>query len=216
MKITNIKEIRDIETNELTGYILNNSIHIPISGSRFDEDIKKFLSNGGVITPAFTNEERLEYLKGKFINKAESFADLKTSQAEGYVANKTKITENQRKRYESKYILATRYKDNPTDEDKELLLQIGKQVGLDSVDDVVALLIKLHDEWLEELHKFNLLIDYARIEFTKDVTNNFTLENKELFEYKFNLLKELGIEITYDGIDDIISITELPTEENKG
>jgi len=216
MKITNIKEIRDIEINELTGYILNNSTHIPVSGSRFDGDIKRFLSNGGVITPAFTIEERLEYFKNKLINEAESFADLKTSQAEGYVAQKTRISENQRKRYESKYALAKRYKDNPTDEDKELLLQIGKQVDLDNADDVADLLIKLHDEWLEELHKFNLLIDYARIEFTKDVTNNFTLENKELFDYKFNLLKELGIEITYDGIDDIISITKLPTEENKG
>jgi len=216
MKITNIKEIRDIETNELTGYILNNVIHIPVSGSRFDGDIKRFLSNGGVITPAFTDEERLEYFKNKLIIEVENFADLKTKQAEAYITQKIKVSENQRKRYESKYALAKRYKDNPTDVDKELLLQIGKQVDLDDADDVADLLIKLHNEWLEELHKFNLLIDYTRIEFTKNITNNFTLENKELFEYKLNLLKEIGINTTYENIDDIIVITELPTEKNKG
>ena len=158
-------------------------------------------------------EKQFNTEKTKLITQIENFADLKTSQAEGYVARKTRISENQRKRYESKYALAKRYKDNPTDEDKELLLQIGKQVDLDNADDVADLLIKLHNEWLEELHKFNLLIDYARIEITKDITNNFTLENKELFWYKLSLLKGVGVNATYENIDDIMAITELPNKE---
>ena len=77
------------------------------------------------------------------------------------------------------------------------------------------LLIKLHNDWVNALNKFNLLIDYFRIEFTKDVKNNFTLENKELFEYKFELLKQLGAESTYADIDNIILITELPESEEQ-
>jgi len=59
-----IKEIRNIETNELTGYSYNG-MHVPIDpNNRHYQEIQKLVKEGKeTIEPAYTPEERLDYLK---------------------------------------------------------------------------------------------------------------------------------------------------------
>jgi len=62
-----VKEIRDIETNELKGYYLDG-IFVPLeTGNRHYQEIKKWLEEGNTPEPAFTEKERLEYFKNKLL-----------------------------------------------------------------------------------------------------------------------------------------------------
>ena len=66
-----IREIRNIETNELEGYIYNG-MHIPLDPSnRHYKKVMKLLETEDVV-PAYTDEERLEYFKNKKIQELHS------------------------------------------------------------------------------------------------------------------------------------------------
>ncbi|WP_297503849.1 hypothetical protein, partial [Thermococcus sp.] len=70
-----IKEIRDIETNKLTGYNLDG-MFVPIdSVNRHYKEIKKAIKDGVEIEPAYTKEERLNYFKNKKIQELKKERD---------------------------------------------------------------------------------------------------------------------------------------------
>lgn len=64
-----IKEIKDIETNKLTGYNLDG-MFIPLDpANRHYQEIQKLIENGIEVEPAYSEEERLEYFKNKKIQE---------------------------------------------------------------------------------------------------------------------------------------------------
>ncbi len=70
-----VKEIRDIETNKLTGYLLNGTL-VPLDKSnRHYREIQEWIKEGSQPDPAFTEEERLEYFKNKKINYLKQMRD---------------------------------------------------------------------------------------------------------------------------------------------
>ena len=69
MKITSIKEVKNIETNELIGYDYKG-ILVPLSpDNRFYKKIQEEISKGTMIKPAYTEKERLEYFRNKLKNR---------------------------------------------------------------------------------------------------------------------------------------------------
>ena len=64
--IQSVKEQRNIETNELQGYLINNLIYVPLDkNNRYYQEIQQWINQGNKIEPAFTEEERLKYFKQK-------------------------------------------------------------------------------------------------------------------------------------------------------
>jgi len=60
-----VKEIRDIETNELTGYLVDG-MSVPLSeGNRHYREVVQYIADGGIVEEAYTEEERLNYLIDK-------------------------------------------------------------------------------------------------------------------------------------------------------
>ena len=58
-----IKEIRDIKTNELTGYNLDG-MYVPLDPSnRHYQEIQEVIKKGVKVEPAYTDEERFDYFK---------------------------------------------------------------------------------------------------------------------------------------------------------
>ena len=67
-----VKEQRDIETNELTGYILDG-MSVPLDkGNRHYKDIQEWIAQGNTPEPAYTEQERFEYLKNKKVEEIKS------------------------------------------------------------------------------------------------------------------------------------------------
>ena len=97
-----IKEIRDIETNELTGYEVDG-ISIPLDGNnRHYRKVNKLIEKGETVTPAFTEEERLEHFKTSRISKLQDLADTKTTEVKEYLAGIV-VSASQSERYKIKY-----------------------------------------------------------------------------------------------------------------
>lgn len=75
-----IKEIRDIETNQLTGYQLDG-MFVPLDPSnRHYKEIQEAIKQGIEIEPAFTEEERLDYFKSKKIKELKRERDNQVKQ----------------------------------------------------------------------------------------------------------------------------------------
>jgi len=73
--IGRIKEIRNIETGDLTGYMYN-SMFVPLdTNNEIYRLIQKWIEAGNIPEPAFTNEERLEYFKNKLLNKLKTITE---------------------------------------------------------------------------------------------------------------------------------------------
>ncbi len=61
--IKSVKEQRNIETGELTGYLVNNNLFVPIAeGNRHYEDVKEWLKNN-TPEPAFDLEDYKKWKK---------------------------------------------------------------------------------------------------------------------------------------------------------
>ena len=79
--IKKVKEQRDIETNALTGYIINDTIYVPIDpANRHYQEIQEWIKQGGIIEQAFTEAERLEHFKQKLIKELKEKRDKQVSQ----------------------------------------------------------------------------------------------------------------------------------------
>ena len=64
--IQTVKEQRDIETNELTGYLVNGSMYVPVEPSNTHyKEVQDWISQGNTPEPAYTDQDRIDY----FINK---------------------------------------------------------------------------------------------------------------------------------------------------
>ena len=98
-----IKEVRDIESNELKGYVFNGT-YVPLDkNNRHYKEIQKLVREGKeTIIPAFTDEERLNYFKNSRIERLLKIADRKTKEIEDTLAGFV-LSPGQVERYETKY-----------------------------------------------------------------------------------------------------------------
>ena len=95
-----IKEIRDIETNKLTGYNLDG-MFVPIdSVNRHYKEIKKAIKDGVEIEPAYTKEERLNYFKNKKIQELKKERDDNISKVVITLSNGISLNGNKNSRIE--------------------------------------------------------------------------------------------------------------------
>jgi len=86
--INTVKEQRDIEINELTGYLINNTIYVPIDKSNTHYQlIQEWIAEGNTPEPAFTNDERLNYFKEKKINELKQNRDSSVKQLVVTISN---------------------------------------------------------------------------------------------------------------------------------
>jgi len=70
IQITSVKEIRDISTNELTGYLVNNAVFVPIDPANSDyQAVQAWISAGNVPDPAFTLDEIRNFVKNNVHQK---------------------------------------------------------------------------------------------------------------------------------------------------
>jgi protein subunit release factor A len=68
--IQTVKEIRDIDTDQLTGYLINNSMHVPLSeGNRHYKEVQEWIAEGNIPEPAYTSDELENYLNEKHNNE---------------------------------------------------------------------------------------------------------------------------------------------------
>ena len=63
----NIKEIRNTETNELTGYQINYDTHIRSTIDLEDSEVQEWIAEGNTPEPAYTDEELANFKKQKQI-----------------------------------------------------------------------------------------------------------------------------------------------------
>jgi len=64
--IQTVKEQRDPRTKELTGYLVNNSLFVPIAdGNTHYEAVKEYITDGGVVEPAFTLDDLKSFKKSE-------------------------------------------------------------------------------------------------------------------------------------------------------
>jgi hypothetical protein len=102
-QIEKVQEIRNWDTNELTGYKVNDTIFVPIdNGNTMYRNIQEWVKKGNTITPAYTDKERLAYLKNQLYRQIQNIADTKTKEAKNYIAQMN-MTQDQWERYQIKY-----------------------------------------------------------------------------------------------------------------
>jgi len=167
-----VKESRDIESNELKGYIADG-IHIPINPSnRHYKDVQEWIKQGNQPEPAFTEEDRLNYVRTNRLQKLLNLVDIKTQEVKNTLAGFA-VTLEQAERYKIKYqkaieaINANDYtyfqpEADLTGKDPETLAIEVKQAG---------------DVWNAEIEKQIALIEAYRVK-AKEIINNLTDVNQ--------------------------------------
>ena len=76
INIKTVKEQRDAFTKELTGYLLNDSLFVPVcDGNTHYQEVKKFIADGGTVEPAFSIDDLKRIKKGE-IKKAFSASSV--------------------------------------------------------------------------------------------------------------------------------------------
>jgi hypothetical protein len=72
-----VKEIRNIETNELTGYIVDEKRSVPISDNNpWYKTVQQWIADGNVPEPAFTADELAAEAARKLILEAKSTGEV--------------------------------------------------------------------------------------------------------------------------------------------
>jgi len=190
-----VKEQRNIESNELTGYLLNG-IFVPRDrGNRHYQEIQKWIKKGNQPEPAFTEEERLNYFKNKLINNIQNIADTKSKEAKNYIAGK-KVTPEQINRYELKYQTALKCKET----EDYTPLQLEADLQRITPEELAELIIQKHDKWIAELQKYTALIEAYRVKAQTIVENLETLENIEKAKELLEKAKGFGLGTTEEQI----------------
>ena len=215
MKINTIKEIRDLYKTitledgstkkeypgDLTGYLINNSIHVPLEpNNRLYKKIQKLIKEGFNIEPAYTEEKLLNTLKNNLINEITQLADNKSKDLKNYIAGK-RVTQEQKERYEAKYQMALKAKE--TNDYSMFLLEANNDEN--QAKELVETIIKLHDKWLETLDYYNTLIDQFRVRATNLVQQIETFEQINKAEELLERAKQFNINTTPE---DVIKLFE--------
>jgi len=196
-----VGEIRDIETNELRGYLLNGTF-VPLNkNNRHYQEIQKWIEKGNKPEPAFTEEERLNYFKNKLINNIQNIADAKSKEVKNYIAGK-KLTDEQINRYELKYQTALKCKESG--DYTPLKLEADLQ-GIKK-EKLAELIIQTHDDWVSALKKYISLIEAFRVKALNIVTNITTVEQLEIV--RRNLFKINDMELSEKNIKDLFKKIE--------
>ena len=207
MKIHTVKEIRELSKQvtledgtkqtvypgDLTGYLVNGSIHVPLDSN--NRLYKKIQKSDIEIEPAYTEEELLSKVKKDLISKIQSLSDTKTNELKNYVVSK-KITTEQIDRYERKYQLAVKCKEN---NDFTLLELEASLQGLTG-SDLANLIIQKHDEWTTELENNMVKIEAYRIKAQNLVGSIVDLDTLS----KANVLLEKAKQFDVNTTDDEI------------
>ena len=185
-----IKEIRNIETNELEGYDYNG-IHIPLDPSnRHYKKVMKLLETEELV-PAFTEEERLDHFKSTRISRLNSIADKKQKEAEKLITGQ-RVSDAQLKRYETKYQQALKAKEDNNYNYFELE---AKLISMDPKD-LVNLIINKHNEWLDILDEYVKLIEAYRIKAKSIINSLNNVEQFEVVDKYLNKANSLGSNIS--------------------
>jgi len=194
-----LKEIRNIETNELEAYDYNG-MHIPLDPSnRHYKKVMKLLETEELV-PAFTEEERLDHFKSTRISRLNSIADNKQKEAEKLITGQ-KVSDAQLKRYETKYQKALKAKEDSNYNYFELE---AKLVGMDPKD-LVDLIINKHNEWLDTLDEYVKLIEAYRIKAKSIINSLDKIEKFVIVDKYLSKANSLGSNITEEVILNIFN-----------
>ena len=89
-----VKEIRDLETNELVGYLVDGTKSVPLAESNKDfREVQEWIAEGNTPEPAYTDEELAEQEATRLAQEAEKARDtamLAGAEYSGYLISFTK------------------------------------------------------------------------------------------------------------------------------
>jgi len=78
--IQTVKEQRDIKTNQLDGYIINGNIFVPIDpNNTYYQQVQEWIKQGNIPEPAFTKQQRVEYLQNLRISELKNLRQQKVN-----------------------------------------------------------------------------------------------------------------------------------------
>ena len=193
-----IKEIRNIETNQLTGYQLNE-MFVPLElNNRHYQEIQKAIKKGIKPEPAFTEEERLNYFKEKTLDMLNKLADDKTNEVKYYLAGQ-KVTLDQLERYKIKYQQAIRAIEN---NDYSFFEAEAKLKGIPP-EKLANLVKEMGDKWNQEIAYFTSLIEAYRVKAKEIILNTNTIDEFKLIQKFIDHARTLPGNIT---IDDVVNL----------
>ncbi len=193
-----IKEIRNIETNQLQGYKLDG-MFVPIEPSnRHYQEIQKAIKKGIKPEPAFTEEERINYFKKKTLNTLNELADSKTNEVKYYLAGQ-KVTLDQLERYKIKYQQAIKAIEN---NDYSFFEAEAKLKGI-TPEELAKLVKEMGDKWNQELAHYTSLIEAYRVKAKEIILNSNTIDEFKLIQKFIDYVKTLPSNVI---TDDIIAL----------
>ena len=206
-----IKEVRDIETNKLTGYEFNG-MHVPLdSNNRFYRKIKKLVTNGETIEPAYTKQDRLEYFKNKVLSNIDSLADKKHKEAWNYIAGQ-KVSDLQVQRYKTKYNEAIKAIADSNYNYFELEAELLNM----KPSDLANLVKQRGDEWITNVNNYIALIEAYRVKSKHICLSTSSIEEFKLMKLFLKHSETLGSE-TADDIKTLFDkYNSLATELQNG
>jgi hypothetical protein len=118
--------------------------------------------------------------KDNLYSKLQYLCDEKTQEAQNYITGKL-VTPEQYKRYKDKYMMAKKYLEDGVSFKEALQLEADFQ-GI-TVDDLAKLIVKLGDEYYNQLSIFSARIEAFRIKVGKLIeAQNFDKVRKVLAE----------------------------------
>jgi len=202
-----IKEIRNIKTNELTGYEFNG-MNVPLdSNNRFYKKIQKLVASGKVIEPAFTEQERLNYFKQTRLQKLLNLADRKTQEVKNTLAGFA-VTPEQAERYKIKYKKAIEAIE------KNDYSYFKAEADLQGItpEDLAKLVKQNGDKWNTEIDNQVALIEAYRVKAKSII---LSLDRVEQFRVVDKYLEEAKniASITIDGLESIFEDFEKELNE---
>lgn len=203
-----VKEIRNIETNELTGYEFNGII-VPIDNSnRHYIEIQELIKEGKeTIEPAFSEEDRLNYFKQTKLQKLLNLADKKTQEVKNTLAGFV-VTQEQAERYRIKYQEAIKAIEN---NDYSFFEAEAKLLGIEA-EDLAKQVKEAGDNWNAEINKQISLIEAYRVKAKSII---LSLDKVEQFKVVDKYLEEAKniASITIEGLESIFEDFEKELNE---
>jgi len=194
-----IKEIRDIETNELTGYEVDGT-NVPLdSNNRHYRKVSKLIEKGEAITPAFTEEERLEHFKTSRIAKLQNLSDSKTTEVKTFLAGIT-VSVSQSERYKIKYEEALKAIDSG---DYSWFNAEATLTGNKS-EDIANAVKTQYEEAIAKVNSVVAIIEAYRVKFKNTIND---IDNIDVFRIVDSFLtygEDLGF-ITEDKLVDMFN-----------
>ena len=155
----------------LTGYELDG-IHIPLDpNNRYYKKVQDLITKGEVPEPQYTEDDLNPYIQNELITELNSLCDRKSKEAKNYVAGQ-KISDEQIQRYWDKYYASIKYLNDATNTNAKSKLQLAADLADMTVDDYANLIVKMHDEYVDNLETLNNRIDAFRVAVKQLILNN--------------------------------------------